>query len=194
VRAAGLVLAAGASRRLGAPKALLELDGERLVDRAVRVLREGGCRPVLVVSGAVPLEVAGAEVVPNRDWRSGMGSSLRAGLAALHERADVAVISLVDLPGVGPEVVARLLGAADAGAEVVVATYAGTRRHPVLLAAGHWAAAAAAAVGDVGARGYLATVPHLVSVECGDVADAQDIDTDADVEAWRRRLSDGLEP
>ena len=78
----GLVLAAGAGRRLGGPKAPLVVDGERLVDRAVRVLREGGCDPVLVVLGAWVGDVPGAEVVVNADWASGLGSSLRAGLRA----------------------------------------------------------------------------------------------------------------
>ncbi|HEU4912946.1 MAG TPA: NTP transferase domain-containing protein, partial [Actinomycetes bacterium] len=57
---AGLVLAAGAGRRFGGPKALAEIDGERLVDRAVRALREGGSDPVYVVAGAAPLAVEGA--------------------------------------------------------------------------------------------------------------------------------------
>ena len=82
---AGLLLAAGEGRRLGRPKATLELDGERLVDRGVRTLRDGGCSPVLVVAGAAQIEVIGAVVVPNPDWRDGMGSSLRAGLAAARQ-------------------------------------------------------------------------------------------------------------
>ena len=60
---AGLVLAAGEGRRLGRPKALLEVDGERLVDRAVRVLHEAGCSPVYVVAGATPLgDIGGHDV------------------------------------------------------------------------------------------------------------------------------------
>ncbi|MBB0994770.1 NTP transferase domain-containing protein, partial [Dietzia sp. SLG510A3-40A3] len=75
----GLVLAAGAGRRFGGPKALVDFRGVRLVDRAVGLLRAGGCDRVLVVSGAVELEVPGAEVVHNPDWDTGMGSSLRVG-------------------------------------------------------------------------------------------------------------------
>ena len=81
---AGVLLAAGEGSRFGGPKAVAELDGERLVDRAVRVLRLGGCDPVVVVLGAAVVEVPGADlVVVNPDWATGMGSSLRAGLAAL---------------------------------------------------------------------------------------------------------------
>ena len=87
VTIAGIVLAAGAGRRFGGPKALVEVDGERLVDRAVRVLREAGVTSTYVVQGAAPLTVAGAEVVDNPDWGAGMGSSLRAGLAALPPRS-----------------------------------------------------------------------------------------------------------
>ena len=79
----GLVLAAGAGRRFGGPKALVEVAGERWVDRAARVLREGGAEPIVVVVGAAPVEVPGADsVVANPAWAEGMGSSLRAGLAA----------------------------------------------------------------------------------------------------------------
>ena len=89
---AGLVLAAGEGRRFGGPKAVVELDGERLVDRAVRILTEGGCSPVVVVSGAVPLTVADVDVVPNPLWPSGMGSSLRVGLAAVTDTPTSAVV------------------------------------------------------------------------------------------------------
>src|SRR5437667_3809066 len=102
---AGLLLAAGEGRRLGRPKALVELDGERLVDRGVRLLRSAGCRPVLVVAGAAAIEVIGAVVVPNPGWRSGMGSSLRTGLAALPPGCPGVVIALVDQPRVTPEAV-----------------------------------------------------------------------------------------
>ncbi|WP_460368263.1 nucleotidyltransferase family protein, partial [Actinocorallia lasiicapitis] len=75
---AGILLAAGPGGRFGTPKALVELEGERLVDRGVRTLKAAGCAPILVVTGAAPVEVLGALVVPNADWRDGMGSSLRA--------------------------------------------------------------------------------------------------------------------
>ena len=100
-RTAGLVLAAGEGRRFGGPKAPYVLDGERLVDRAVRTLHDAACDPVLVVLGAWVGDVPGAEIILNPDWSSGMGSSLRIGLEALTEHADVGrvVVTLVDLPG-----------------------------------------------------------------------------------------------
>lgn len=186
-RNAGLVLAAGEGRRFGGPKALVELDGERLVDRAVRVLREGGCDPVYVVSGAVELEVVGATTVANRNWRTGMASSLRAGLAALPEAADGVVISLVDQPGIGADVVVRLLDRLRQGNDLVVASYAGVHRNPAAIARSLWPAVAAEAVGDDGARAFIRRHPELATtVECGDIADPNDIDTQADLRSAQR--------
>jgi CTP:molybdopterin cytidylyltransferase MocA len=173
-RTAGLVLAAGEGRRFGGPKAPYVVDGERLVDRAVRVLTEGGCDPVLVVLGAWVDEVPGAEVVHNEEWAEGMGSSLRCGLAALEgrEELDRALVSLVDLPGLSSVAVRRLL---DSDADLAAAAYDGVRGHPVLLGREHWAGVTATATGDRGARAYLAAhEPRLVEV--GDVATGEDLD------------------
>jgi CTP:molybdopterin cytidylyltransferase MocA len=188
----GLVLAAGEGRRLGRPKALIEIDGERLVDRAARMLREGGCTAVTVVAGAVPLVVPGAHVVTNPDWARGMATSLRRGLAALPAAADGVVISLVDQPGIGSAAVARVVDALRAGAPAAVAVYAGTPRNPVGLSRDHWAGAAGSATGDTGARRYLAEHPDLATpVEVGDVADPADIDTAEDLDRLLRNDSDG---
>ncbi|TDD39430.1 nucleotidyltransferase family protein [Actinomadura sp. KC06] len=189
---AGLLLAAGEGSRLGRPKATLELDGERLVDRGVRMLRDAGCSPAIVVVGAEPVEVIGAVVVPNPRWRDGMGSSLRAGLAALPPACPAAVVALVDQPLITAAAVGRLIAAYEAGAEIAIATYGGERRNPVLLRAAHFGAAAEAAVGDTGARDFLRAHPDLVTpVPCDDVAAPDDIDTPDDLTALRRR---GHEP
>ncbi len=175
---AGLVLAAGEGRRLGRPKAVLEIDGERLVDRAVRILRHGGIDTVVVVSGAAPLDAVDASVVDNPDWSSGMGSSLRAGLAAMPTEADAAVVALVDMPLVGAEAVRRVSQAWRDRATLAVATYAGRRSHPVLLGRDHWAGVSVLAVGDGGARAYLQRHPDLViEVPCDGTGDPVDIDT-----------------
>ncbi|PSL04017.1 nicotine blue oxidoreductase [Haloactinopolyspora alba] len=181
--AAGLVLAAGEGRRFGAPKATVELDGERLVDRAVRLLADGGCRPVVVVDGAVPLTVRGARVVHHEDWSSGMGSSLRAGLEALRAEATGAVVVvLVDQPWLGPESVRRLRAARAGGAFVAVATYGGQRGNPVLLAREVWDDVAALAQGDVGARAFMTARPELVtSVACDDTGRPDDVDVPEDL-------------
>ncbi|MFF4223918.1 NTP transferase domain-containing protein [Streptomyces abikoensis] len=190
---AGLLLAAGGGRRLGGrPKALLEFRGGLLVEHAVRVLREGGCAPVYVVVGAGAAEVrarlgatADVTLVENADWALGMGTSLRAGLAAPAAAADPAtavLVTLVDQPRVGAEAVARVLDAHRAGARLAAATYGGERGHPVLLAREHWAGVARAADGDMGARAYLRQHAAAVRlVECADVASPDDVDTPDDL-------------
>ncbi|MGQ0623386.1 MAG: nucleotidyltransferase family protein [Sporichthyaceae bacterium] len=187
---AGLVLAAGSGSRLGEPKALVMLDGRRLVDRAVAVLRAGGCDVVVVVSGAAPFEVDGAVVLDNPEWETGMGSSLRAGLAELAKAAvdsDAVVVAMVDTPGVTPEVVRRI---AAGDAPVVVATYGGRRGNPVRLARSIWDEVARLAVGDIGARGYLAAHPdQVLECECGGVGDGADIDTARDLAQARAAAS-----
>jgi nicotine blue oxidoreductase len=178
----GVLLAAGEGKRLGTPKALVELGGRRLVDRGADLLRDGGTAPVLVVTGAVPVTVPGVIGVPNPDWRTGMGSSLAAGLRALPGDCTAAVIALVDQPLIGPEVVRRLLAAHRAGAELAVAAYHGRARNPVLLARAHWAGVLAAAEGDAGARPYLRAHPGLVTlVECADIGRPDDVDTPEDL-------------
>jgi nicotine blue oxidoreductase len=177
---AGLVLAAGGGRRLGRPKALLEIGGERLVDRAVRAQREGGVESVHVVQGAETLDVPGAVVVDNPRWADGLAGSLRCGLQAVP--GDAVVVMLVDTPGVGGAVVARLVAAYRAGAGAVVATYGGEPGNPALIAREHWAEVSSLATGDVGARAFLAAHPDLVRrVECGDIGAPDDLDTPEDL-------------
>lgn len=187
VTVAGLVLAAGSGSRLGTPKALVEIAGERLVDRAVRTLREGGCVPITVVLGAAVVDVPDAEVIENPDWETGMGSSFRLGLGSLGG-SDAVIVALVDQPRIGSDVVARLIEAHRNGARVAVATYGGQRRNPVLLGRETWAEAAALAEADNGARPYLAAHRDaVVGVPCDDLGQPDDIDTPADLAAERQR-------
>ncbi|MHC5261189.1 nucleotidyltransferase family protein [Streptomyces sp. UC4497] len=187
---AGLLLAAGGGRRLGGrPKALLQHRGRPLVEHAVRILRAGGCDPVHVVLGATAGDVReravleGCQVTENPDWEDGMGSSLRAGLEALADtEADAALVLLVDQPGIGEAAVARVRAAYESPTSLAAAAYGGERGHPVLFGRDHWAGIAASASGDRGARAYLKEHAGAVElVECGDIAEAYDIDTEADL-------------
>lgn len=167
---------------MGGPKALVELDDEPLVRRALRVLTAGGCTPLVVVVGAAAPDVravlpAGVLVVEATDWAEGMGASLRAGLTALAALdTPAAVVHLVDLPGVTSAAVARL-AADSAPGDLRRASYGGRPAHPVLIGRSHWTGVIGSATGDAGARGYLAGHPALELVECGDVADPDDVDT-----------------
>jgi predicted DNA-binding transcriptional regulator YafY/CTP:molybdopterin cytidylyltransferase MocA len=186
-RTAGLLLAAGGGRRYGMPKALVELDGRLLVERGVATLREGGCDPIVVVLGAAAetvrekADLGDAVLLDNPGWADGMGSSLRAGLAALTATTAPAVaVLLVDTPGITPGAVRRV-AAAPAPDALRVATYHGRQGHPVLLGRDHWPGVAALAVGDVGARPYLTQhKDQLTRVPCEDVADGADLDRPMD--------------
>jgi len=188
---AGVLLAAGQGSRFGRPKALVELDGRTLAERGVSMLRAGGADPILIVTGAAQVDLSPdhqARTVYNREWRTGMGSSLRAALRALTEQetdqeVGAAIVALADQPLVGAEAVGRLIAAYRAGAGVAVAAYGGQPRNPVLLAREHWPEVIAAATGDQGARAFLRARPELVTlVECGDTGRPDDIDTPADLE------------
>lgn len=187
---AGLVLAAGGGRRLGGrPKALLQHRGRPLVEHAVGVLRAAGCTRIHVVLGARAdavrerAELEGCVLVENPEWEQGMGTSLRAGLDSLSGTgARAALVSLVDQPGIGPEAAGRVLAAYRGETSLVSAAYDGVRGHPVLFGRAHWAGIAETATGDRGARAYLkAHEPAVTLVECGDVAQPYDIDTEADL-------------
>lgn len=187
----GLLLAAGAGRRLGLPKALVTgPDGRPWLAGAVTTLLSVSDQ-VVVVLGAQAR--AAAALLPDdprvrqvvaADWAEGMGASLRAGLTALlsDPRAGAAaLVHLVDLPDVPPAAASRVLAAVrgDVVDALARATYDGRPGHPVLLGRHHWAPLVEAASGDRGARDYLAERPVSL-VECGDLATGLDRDTRVD--------------
>jgi molybdenum cofactor cytidylyltransferase/nicotine blue oxidoreductase len=190
-RVAGLLLAAGGGRRIGGPKALLRRGDRLLVELATDVLRDAGCSPVVVVLGAgaarvrARADLGDATVVVNDAWATGLGSSLRAGLAALADTDAVAtVVLLVDLPGVTAEAVRRVAALPYAEA-LVCATYGGRRGHPMLLGRAHWSGISTLAKVDVGARPYLlARSGQVLDVTCDGVASDDDIDTPEAAAAW----------
>jgi molybdenum cofactor cytidylyltransferase/nicotine blue oxidoreductase len=164
------------------PKALVEYEGSLLVERAVRTARTV-CDPVLVVLGAQAVDVwrqadlGGAAVLANKDWETGMASSLRTGLDGLSGwpgRIDAALILLVDMPGMTSAALQRMAAEASSTA-LAVAGYDGVRGHPVLLGREHWAGVAATATGDEGARRYLAA-HDVLEVDCTGLADPADLD------------------
>jgi CTP:molybdopterin cytidylyltransferase MocA len=180
-RIAGAVLAAGAGRRMGRPKAVLELDGTRLVDRAVAVLHAGGCDPVIAVVRR-GIAVPGALTVENDDPDRGMRSSLWLAVTAAAD-VDLLAVVLVDVPGIGAEAVRRVVRAWRPG-RIAMASFSGVRGHPLAMSPEMWRQALTSAAPDEGARAHLAA--HAELVDLVDVpGNPADLDSPADLDRWR---------
>jgi CTP:molybdopterin cytidylyltransferase MocA len=182
---AAVVLAAGASTRLGEPKQMVTLAGETLLGRAVRAAREAGCSPVLVVLGAAYEEILGrsplGDAVPviNAEWAEGMASSIRLGIRTLGfvaGNAEGAVLLTCDQPAV----TAAHLRALMASGEVTASAYAGRHGVPAYFPASTFAALLDLS-GDQGARELLRS-GAAIDLPNGEL----DIDTAADVLAAER--------
>ena len=138
---AAVILAAGASSRMGSPKQTLRYRGESLLRRAVLAALGAGCRPVVVVTGAHAelsrreLKGLGVREVFNPCWETGMASSVRAGVEALAGAdADAVVMMLCDQPHVTAEVISGLVAAHRATSRSVVASeYGGSFGVPALF-------------------------------------------------------------
>lgn len=126
-----IVLAAGASSRMGEPKQLLPFEGETLLKRAVRTALESPCRPVIVVLGSnadglqEEIEETGALVSVNRAWVEGMSSSIRCGLRSLQATApniEAVILMLCDQPLVTSDVIRRLVDAYHENSASLVAS------------------------------------------------------------------------
>ena len=179
-----MIIAAGGGRRIGGPEALLHQDGKPLVDQMIDTLTEAGCGPIVVVLGAAADQVREtadldrATVVVNRAWGTGVGSSIRAGLAGLDDdRIEAVVVVPVDMPGLTAAAVRRVT-ALPFPDVLVCATYNGLRGYPMLFGRRHWAGIATLASAAVGARPYLlAHKDQIVDIACDSVADGSRVDT-----------------
>lgn len=183
-----IVLAAGRGSRFGGRKMLAEWRGEPLVLAAVRAALAGPVARVTVVTGADGDEVEAAlapmasprlAVVGNPDWRSGIASSLRAGLAALPEDAACAVIFLGDMPLVPIDAAARLLAALATGAPAALSEVDGVPAHPVAFSRALFGAVRQLQ-GDRGARALLAALPGVARIAADDPGCLFDVDRPSD--------------
>ncbi|HUO40056.1 MAG TPA: NTP transferase domain-containing protein [Mycobacterium sp.] len=174
-RVVGVLLAAGAGRRYGRPKVLV--DG--WLDTAISALKEGGCAGVVLVLGAAAVPTPpGVTAVIASDWHTGLSASVRAGLLAAERMdADYAVLHVIDTPDVGADVVARVVGRALASRSGLARAWFGDRPgHPVVIARTHWAGVLARLSGDRGAGTYLRTASDVATVDCTDLATGRDYD------------------
>ncbi len=183
---AAVVLAAGASNRMGSKNKLLaDLAGEPVLRRTVSNVLSSRLRPVIVVTGfeaeRVGRALAGLPVnlVHNAGFAEGMATSLAAGIAAVPEGVDGAVICLGDMPLIKNDVINALIDAyaPENNRTIAVPVHAGRRGHPVLWARRYFVDLQHL-TGDSGARGLLEdNVACVVEVEVSDNAIFADADT-----------------
>ena len=188
-RIAALVLAAGASSRMGGQNKLLrKVDGRPLVRHAVDAALASRCSQVMVVTGCEAESVESTldrdrvSIVRNLDFARGMSTSLRAGLAALPVETAAVLVLLGDMPRVSAAHIDRILDAFEPGRPaILVPSFRGRRGNPVLWPR-RFFAELRAIVGDTGARGLLQThAAAVVAVPIDSEAILADVDTPADV-------------
>jgi molybdenum cofactor cytidylyltransferase len=189
VRVVAVVLAAGAGRRIGQPKALLRIEGTTFLGHVAQALQRPGVADVLAVlghrarrvqeEGGLPPQVA---VVVNPRPDDGMLGSIIAGLEAAEARAaDAVLLHPVDHPFVAPATVDAVLRALAQGALIAVPSYGGRRGHPGGFARPSWDALRQAPL-DRGARAVLAEHPAWLVHVPGDQGCTVGIDTREDYE------------
>ncbi|MDQ3387875.1 MAG: nucleotidyltransferase family protein [Gemmatimonadota bacterium] len=195
---AGVVLAAGRSRRMGSSKPLLTLDGESFLARVIGALRSGGCDEVVVVTGpadddgsrliAAEASSAGGRVIVNPVRNAEQLDSLRVGLSALAERVEAALVTPADLPGLDAATVGSLIRAFRARRmPIVLPTFGGAHGHPGLFSREVWPELFTDPLPE-GARSVIRANPaHVEEVAVENDRVLLDVDTPADL----RRLLEG---
>lgn len=189
-----MILAAGASTRMGSPKQLLPLDGRPLVVRAVEAALATPAWPVVVVLGAHAEAIRPAlarlpvVIADNPAWAEGMAASIRAGIATLRQFSrglDAALLALCDQPAFSAATTTTLVAAqASTGRSIVAARYGGRHGAPALFLREHFPALGAL-TGEEGARTLLNGDPaRVAAVDLPELA--LDLDTPADVAAFAR--------
>ena len=187
MKVAAVILAAGASTRLGQPKQLVTLAGERLLERAVRVAREAGCVPIIAVLGSsadkilAECQLDAVTIAINLDWPEGMASSIRSGIREIPATSGFAILMTCDQPAVTAAHLRQLIEAC--GETPVASAYAGRRGVPACFPAKSFGELLLLR-GDEGARRLLdsATAIDLAGGEL-------DIDTPFTLETARAAYS-----
>lgn len=186
-----VILAAGASTRMGQIKQLLPIAGQPMVRRVTGTVCAAGFEQVIVVVGAQADAVAHAlqglpvELVVNDAWQEGMSTSVRAGIGALRPEIAAAMLILADQPDLSPGSLQKLVARyRTSGAPLVAPYYQGRRGNPVLFDRALFAELEAVA-GDRGGRGVVARhEAELERVDVEDPAPVSDIDTPEDYEGY----------
>ena len=193
----GLILAAGASRRMGPErnKLILRIGDRPLLRRVVDVFRDAEVEPIFAVLGhqadvVEPTLGRGIDVIRHEDWAQGMGSSIARGVSSIEaaHHPDAFLLCVGDLPGLRASAVRSVRdvfvreGNADS---IVVPTFEGSDGHPVLFGRSH-AKALAALQGDLGARKILeANASSVIRVPVADDGILRDVDTPEALGDWQ---------
>ncbi len=196
-----ILLAAGESKRMGRPKQLLAWQGKTLLEHILESLLSSDVDEIILVLGheadriRSSLPALPITITINPDYRQGMASSLRRGLAAMDPASEAFLLCLADQPGIGPEImntVIRTFRLADPRRGIVRPVYRGRRGHPVLIGAQYLKEALQLLQGDVGARQILLNHPEdILDVEMeGDVI-LKDIDTPEEYRAYAKEAGTG---
>ncbi len=182
-----VVLAAGSSVRMGRPKLILPFGGRAMLERALDAYRGARVDEIIVVLGAdadlvrKKVRFRGEKVVVNRDFRTGMSSSLRMGIKATGSRAEAAIVGLGDQPFLTSETVDKMVDAyRTAKSAVVIPVYRGRRGNPVLFDRSLFPRIMGIQ-GDVGAKSVVRdNESSLTEVEVEDRGVVVDVDTPSD--------------
>jgi len=193
-RVAGILMAAGASTRLGQPKQLLEWKGRPLIAHAAHTALDAGLDPVVVVIGhraeemRAALRSAPVTIVENPHWPEGMSTSMRVGLSTLPGDVDAAIFLLVDQPRIEARHLKAMIAAYRASDKrIVVSACKGRRASPTLFDRALFDQLLRI-TGDTGGRSIIDANPDWVEpVEADDERTLLDIDT---LEDWQRLSTD----
>ena len=191
-----IVLAAGEARRMGQFKLLLPWEGKTILEHVLDNLLQSQVNEVILVLGheahrilkRIPTQKI--KVVINTDYREGMSSSLRKGLAAMKEKSTAFLVVLGDQPGIRKEIINQLIQSFHQSREkrkIVLPTYKGRRGHPVLFSI-QYHEEILRLRGDIGARQILKDHPeHTIEVEIDSDTILLDIDTPEDYNKFLKR-------
>jgi molybdenum cofactor cytidylyltransferase len=184
-----VLLAAGASTRMGSPKQLLSYRGRPLIRHAAETALAAGCDPVMVVLGAHAPEIRAAldgldvVVVENTDWKEGIGTSIRAGISGAEIMGcDGAVLGLADQPLVTSEILKRLVDEhEETGRPIVASEYADTVGVPAFFSREYFPKLTALLPSEGCKAVILANIEQSIRISCPEAE--TDLDTPADYQA-----------
>jgi len=193
----GILLAAGESTRMGSPKQLLVIEGDVLIDRILRLLLSAPLHELIVVLGhqadmvreAITVDDRRVHFTVNEEFRSGMSSSVRKGMACIDAGAEGVLIALVDHPWIQPATVSALISAwAKSGRGIAIPRHGERRGHPVIFSSRYFNELRELS-GAPGARAIVHRhADDILEVPTGDEGVLFDVDTPGDLALLKERF------